>query len=126
MRKATYRIPRAEGDGEDAELTVTQVGGSVDDNVRRWEGQFKEGEKAKTMSRKVGELAVTVVELEGTFTGGGMPGMAPGEPKAGWALLAAIADTAGGAHFFKMTGPKKTVQAARAELEELCASFQPK
>jgi hypothetical protein len=40
MRLATYRVPRAPGDGVDAELSVTQAGGSVEANAERWIGQF--------------------------------------------------------------------------------------
>src|SRR6185295_17892685 len=49
MRAATYKIPAAKGDAEDAECAVFYFGqgqgGSVDMNVQRWVGQF-EGAKA--------------------------------------------------------------------------------
>ncbi len=40
MRKATYVIPRAAGDAEDGELSVSQAGGTVDQNVARWAQQL--------------------------------------------------------------------------------------
>src|SRR5207302_1911498 len=43
MRKATYKIPKAAGDAEDAELAVSSAGGGVDANIKRWEQQFGEG-----------------------------------------------------------------------------------
>ncbi len=121
MRLATYRVPRAEGDGEDAELSVTQAGGSIDANVERWMGQFgEEGRRtAKRTTRKVGSLDVTVVEVEGTFSGG--MGPKAGAEK-GWALLGAIVATPGMPHFFKLTGPVKSVKAAKAEFDQLVGS----
>ena len=43
MRKATFKIPRAEGDPEDGEMSVSLAGGTVDQNVQRWSGQFERG-----------------------------------------------------------------------------------
>lgn len=122
MRLATYKIPRAPGDAADAEMSVMQAGGTVDANVERWVGQFDaEGQKtAKRTTKKVGALEVTIVEVEGTFSGGMGPASGP---QAGSALLAAIVATPDMPHFFKMTGPAKTVKAARAELDALVASF---
>src|SRR5690349_6919025 len=47
MRKATYKIAKAVGDAEDAELTVTAASGGVDANVTRWAGQFGNAEPKK-------------------------------------------------------------------------------
>lgn len=126
MRKATYAIPKAEGDAEDGEMSVTQIGGTVDLNVQRWQGQFQGSPEAKTNEKVAHGLKVTVVEIEGTFTAsGGGPMMGkPGEPKEGWKLLAAIADTRP-ATFFKLTGPKKTVDAARGDFDALVDSITP-
>jgi hypothetical protein len=125
MRLATYRVPRAAGDSEDGELSVTQVGGSVDANADRWIGQFDAaGQKtAKRTTRKVGSLDVTIVEVQGKYNGGMGKAPAPGET---WALLGAIVATSGAPYFFKLTGPSKTVLAARGELDELVSSLTPK
>lgn len=123
MRLATYRI------GQDAEMAVSQAGGSIDANVDRWINQFGPDAKknSKVTTKKVSGLDVTIVEVEGTFGGGGMGmnGPAPGA-KENWALLGAIVATPGMPHFFKLTGPAKTVKAARPELDELVASITQK
>lgn len=124
MRKATYKIPRAEGDSEDAELTVSAAAGGVDANVKRWAGQFGDA-KAETEKRKVGDLDVTVVQIKGTFAAGGMMG-APSSPKEKQMLLGAIVDVGDRQHFFKMTGPEKTVTAARPDFEKLVSSLRAK
>jgi hypothetical protein len=126
MRKATYKVAKAEGDPEDAELAVSQAGGGVDANVERWSKQFEKGASDTTRreERKVGELKVTIVELTGTFASG-MPG-ADTTPKTDWAMLGAIIETQPQTTFFKLTGPKKTVMAAKADFDKLVASLRAK
>ncbi len=128
MRKATYKIPHAEGDTEDAELSVSQAGGTVDANVQRWAGQFERGkdEPVNRKQMKVGDLDVTVVELHGTFAGGGMPGAPAAGPKPSWALLGAIVETQGSLTFFKLTGPEKTVQSAKPAFDKFVEGFRAK
>jgi hypothetical protein len=122
MRLATYRVPHAPGDAEDPDLSVMQAGGSVDANVQRWIGQFdSEGQKtAKRSTKKVSGLEVTILEVEGTYAGG--MGKDRGDAS-GWALLGAVVATPGMPHFFKLTGPAKSVKAARAEFDQLVATF---
>ncbi|MDP9034930.1 MAG: hypothetical protein M3O50_08985 [Myxococcota bacterium] len=122
FRLATCRIPRAAGDETDAELSITQAGGSVDANAERWIGQFDPaGQKtAKRTTRRVGGLDVTIVEVQGTYSGGMAKDASGG---AGWALLGAIAATPGSPYFFKLTGPAKTVLASRHEFDQLVSSF---
>jgi hypothetical protein len=128
MRKATYHVKAAPGDAEDAELSVSQAGGTVDMNIKRWAGQFEltPGTGApKSEPRLVGDFKVTVVEMHGTWTGSGMPGSPAGAPKPGYALLGAIVDTATPT-FFKLTGPEKTVMAAKTDFDKLVQSLRAK
>lgn len=124
MRKATYKIPRAGGDSEDAELTVTVAGGDVDSNVARWSAQFDGSPEAKREERTMTGFKLTVVEIEGAFKGMTPPGGEAPKPRAGTKMLAAIADVEGALVFFKMTGPIKTVDAARADFEKLMTSLK--
>src|SRR4051812_22502423 len=77
MRAATYALPAAKGDSEDGELAVfffgQGQGGSAQDNVKRWVGQFSQPDGkpsdsvAKTAEKKVGQgLKATFVEVSGT------------------------------------------------------------
>jgi hypothetical protein len=122
MRIATYRVPRAPGDTADGELSIAQAGGSPEANAARWIGQFDQtGQKtSRQTTRKVGSLDVLVVEVQGTFSGG-MGG--DGKPQPGWALLGAIVPTQGLPHFFKLTGPAKTVLAARGEFDAMMGTL---
>lgn len=126
MRKATYRVPRAAGDSEDAELTVSQAGGSVEMNVARWAGQLgKKSGEVKREKKRVAGLDVTVVEIHGEYGGMAMPGAPAQEKKGGWALLGAIVETSPPT-FFKMTGPDKTVGAARADFDRFVDGLKAK
>ncbi len=127
MRKATYRVPRAEGDIDDGEISVMQAGGSVDANVDRWAKQFENGKAAlKRDARTVGAYKVTVVEVQGTLLGTNMPTapINPTGPKPNWALLGAIVETPSGLWFFKLLGPQKSVAAARADFDKLVMSMR--
>lgn len=125
MRIATYKIPKVEGDSEDAELSVSQAGGSLEANIERWKGQFTDspGEPIRE-DKKVGKYDVTIVEISGTFASG-MPGAAT-EPKTKFTMLAAIVATGGQSHFFKLTGPEKTVASAKADFNKMIDSLREK
>jgi hypothetical protein len=131
MRKATYQIPFAPGDPENAELAVfffgSDQGGSVEDNVKRWVGQFQSAPGAtKRREKSMSPMKQWIVETEGAYMGSGMnPGQASG-PKPNFALLGAIVETPVGKYFFKMTGPKKTVQGARGDFQSLIDSVKMK
>src|SRR5262245_53167388 len=73
MQRVVFTLPRAEGDPEDATITVFFFGpgggGGLDANVKRWKDQFKApaGEKAKVEKMKVGDVDITTVDVQGTF-----------------------------------------------------------
>jgi len=129
MRKAQYRLPKAEGEAGDAELVVYYFGqgegGSVEDNLERWYGQFQQPdgsaskEKAKVNRRTVAGMPVTSVDVGGTYAPGSMNPMMPHgpEPRPGYRMLAAIVETAQGPYFFKLTGPEKTVESWRGSFD---------
>ena len=128
MRLAQYRLPHAEGDPEDAELVVFYFqgqGGSVEANVERWVGQFKKpdgstaSDLAKIIDKESNGVSLTIVDVSGTYAPRRGPMMAAEEPKPDFRMLAAIAETAAGPWFFKLTGPQNTV----AKWEESFFSF---
>lgn len=122
MRLATFKAPIASGDSAAPEMTVMQAGGSLDANIERWAGQFGDEGKAalKREDRKIAGYDVIVVSTHGPY--GGMSGeVKANEP---YALLAAIVMTPDMPYFFKMTGPMKSVEAARKDFDALLASFK--
>ncbi len=131
MRRAQYAVPGPAGDGE---LTVfyfgSGQGGSVEDNLARWYGQFQQADGRETRAvatretRTVQGMNITVTRARGRFTGGGMPGSAPAAPREDYALLGAIVETPEGPWFFKLTGPSATVEGARGSFDALLGSMR--
>jgi len=126
MRTATYMIPAAPGDSEEAECAVfLNIGGGVQPNIDRWVGQFEKTDGAPNQKMElINGLSVTMVDVSGTFKGGGaMMGQSSG-PKASYRLLGAIAQAPDGEVFFKLTGPAKTVTAAQGEFQAMLKSLK--
>jgi hypothetical protein len=116
MRKATYRVPPAPKDPEGGEMAVfffRGEGGSTEANIQRWIAQFLDAKPSdvKRAQRTINGMSQTIVEIEGTFASG-MPGEPP-TPKPKYRLIGTVVETPVGPYFFKLTGPRKTVEAAR-------------
>jgi hypothetical protein len=117
MRKATYKVPRLAKDPEDVEVAVfyfgANQGGGTEANIQRWISQFSDAKPSdvKRTVRTVAGMQQTIVEIEGTYASG-MPG-GEATPKGRFRLLGAVVESPGGSYFFKMTGPKDSVAAAR-------------
>lgn len=130
MRLATYVVPAAAGDAEDARCAIYYFGpdggGGVEDNVRRWASEFEGGTEPARSSKDVHGIRVTRVRLAGTYLAhGAMSGEATG-PRPDWMLLGAIAEGPQGHVFFKCSGPKKTMEAAVPEFDAMIASLRKK
>lgn len=127
MRKASYTLPKQAGDNDAPDLAISVAGGSIDANIDRWVQQFSEDSKPtlKKKTRKIGTWEVTLVELKGTWLGSGMnAGGVP--PKHGYAMLAAIVPVSEDAKwFFKVVGPEKSIEAARADFDVFVNSVRP-
>lgn len=131
MRAAEYGVVGAGGAGE-AVLAVFHfgagAGGSVQDNVDRWAGQFTGPGGAPAVPviahRTVGALAVTTVEANGSMAAA-MAGAPEAAPAAASKLLGAIIEGPGGMVFFKLTGQSATVESARVAFDALLASLTP-
>jgi hypothetical protein len=132
MRAATYQVPPAAGDTAPAECAIyffgAGQGGSVADNLDRWNGQFRGADgkpaPATVATRTVRSLRMTTMETAGEYSGMGGP-MASAPPVRGYRLLAAIVEGSGGHVFVKFTGPNRTIMEHRNDFERLLASFQP-
>lgn len=119
MRIAQYKLPKADGDTEDALLVVYYFGqgqgGPAQANIDRWVNQMKQPDgqpskdKAKTDTMTVNGLAVNTVDVTGNYSGGMSPDSAPVDSKSIYRLRAAVVETPKGSYFVKLTGPEKTV-----------------
>ncbi len=130
MRKAQYKVPGAAGEAECAVFYFgAGQGGDPAANAQRWASQFtppagvKAEDNLKTSTIDVGGIKVTMVEVKGTYSGGGMMGQ-PSTPLANAMLLGAIAEGPDANWFFKLTGPEKTVADARAAFDGMIKSLK--
>jgi hypothetical protein len=118
---------RGAASAEDAvDISVARAGGSMDSNVARWQGQFDGDPALRRNDTSIQGLPVTLVDIRGTYRGGGMMPAAEPETHPGWTLLAAIvAPPAGAPYFFKVLGPSSAVDKARSAFGALVQSLKP-
>ena len=120
MRKAQYALPRAEGDPEDGEVVVfffgAREGGNLEDNLARWRGQFKTADgkpvgddAVKRESITIDNMKVTLLEVNGRYDPGMMPGAPARGPSDNFRMIAAVVESPGGNWFIKATGPSATM-----------------
>jgi hypothetical protein len=97
------------------------AGGSIDQNVQRWEMQFKDetGGSVVAYPKKitVAGCPVTKVSLDGIMKGG-MPG-GPSADSPNWALRGALIEGPQGLVVVKLSGPKETVDGASQAWEQM-------
>lgn len=134
-----FEIPAAKGDDRPARITVMGAGGTVEDNVRRWYGQFRQPDDsdtekaAKVEEKDVAGQRVTLVDISGTYLD------KPGGPFAGGQtierkdhrMLAAIIQThhdgkKSGNYFIKLIGPKQTVADSKKGFNQMIESLKEK
>lgn len=111
MRLANYRVPKAEGSPEDAEVSVAIAGGDVESNINRWVKQFEGTPQVTRNSKDMKPIRITHVEITGTYAPGGMQGgdKPPGKPN--YTMLGEILELPGIGYFIKFVGPTDTVRA---------------
>ena len=119
MRVAQYRLPKAEGDTEDASLVLYYFGqgqgGTTAANMERWVGQMKQEDgsaskdKAKEENFEANGLKVATVDISGTYVAETAPGSGTLLNKPGYRLRAAVVETPKGSYYVKLVGPVKTV-----------------
>jgi hypothetical protein len=119
MRAAQYKLPKTEGDSEDASLVLyyfgATQGGSPQANIDRWIAQIQQADgssskdKAKTETMTVNGLKITTVDVTGTYTAEMAPGSGTTHNDANYRLRAAVIETPKGNYFLKLVGPAKTV-----------------
>ena len=127
MRKAQFKLPHAENDTFDGELTVIPAFGGMDANIQRWKQQFKEVPEPLINKREVSGMEVSIVQLDGTYLYKARP-MDPAEtvqPRPDYRVLAAVVQAPGGQVFFKSFGPRATMEKWQEAFTDMVDSFAP-
>jgi hypothetical protein len=131
MRAADFILP---GKAGDAELIVYYFGaggaGSVEDNLDRWLKQFQQpdGKESRDVAKiekvKLAGQDATIVSVTGRYVAPAMPGGSEQVDKADQALLAAIVPSPAGPYYFKLVGPKATLDAQAAAFRAMLDSLK--
>jgi hypothetical protein len=134
MRVAQYKLPKAEGDKEDASLVLyyfgASQGGTAQANIDRWIGQMQQPDgsdsksKAKTENLTVNGLKVTSVDVTGTYTAEMAPGSQTFHNDNDYRLRAAVIETPKGNYFVKLAGPAKTIARWDQSYNDYLQSFE--
>jgi hypothetical protein len=134
MRLTQFKLPRAEGDKEDAELAVfffKSGSGSVEDNLKRQLNKFEpaEGEKevkAKVEKTKVGPVDATYQDVQGTFLSK-FPPFAPNAKitrKPSYRQLYVVFRNETGEYYLTLLGPAKTVEKHKKDFDAFLKNFK--
>lgn len=129
MRQLQYRVPGEAGDGQFIVYYFGPgQGGSVEQNIARWQSQFTGPEGGRVepeIERFEAEgMPVTVVELSGTYARS--MGMGPGgDTKDDQTLLVGIVESGQGSLFAQLFGPAGTVEAAREGFDGFVHEIAP-
>jgi hypothetical protein len=134
LRVAQYKLPKAEGDPEDALLVVyyfgATQGGAVQANIDRWISQMQQPDgsaskdKAKTETSTVNGLKVTSVDVSGTYTAEMAPGSGSMHNDKEYRMRAAVIETPKGNYFLKLVGPAKTMGHWEQSVANFVQSFE--
>jgi hypothetical protein len=127
FRTLQYAVA-GEGDSTKAADLIISVfmgddGGPLDANITRWKGQFRVGDaapEAKLSDKQIGPMKVTFVELEGDYMAMGAPA-----PRKDFSQIGAITEATGRKVFFRLIGPKETVEANRADFMKMIDGLMP-
>jgi len=134
MRVAQYKLPKVEGDKEDASLVLyyfgATQGGTAQANIDRWISQMQQPDgssskdKAKTDTMTVNGLKVATVDVTGTYTAEMAPGSKTFHNDDNYRLRAAVVETTKGNYFVKLTGPAKTIARLDQSYTDYLKSFE--
>ncbi len=126
-----FAVPAVEGDELEGRVTVMAAGGSIDANIKRWFGQFKQPDgsstekRAKVEEKEIAGQEVHLVDLAGTFSDRRGPAF-PAVEREKYRMLAAIIVTDEAQFFIKFYGPRKTVGENKKRFEKMIAGLAAK
>jgi hypothetical protein len=133
MRFAQFKLPRTDGDKEDAELVIFKgFGGSARDNVKRWKEQFiaPEGKKIDEVSHveemKIGGANATYLDVSGTYLFKARPidPDSKAEKRPDYRMLAVHFEGPQNVYHIKLVGPAKTIAHYKKGFDEWLKAFK--
>ncbi|MCB1055550.1 MAG: hypothetical protein KDD11_08565 [Acidobacteria bacterium] len=127
MRMAQASLPGPDGT-QPAEFTAFFFGpgggGGTEANLQRWAGQIAADGPAKRETFDSHGLKVHWIEVFGTLQASAMMGMGPGTDQPDSGLFGAVVEGPGGPWFFKVTGPRATLESNRVAFRKMLESVR--
>jgi hypothetical protein len=134
MRLAQFKLPKAEGDPEDAQIIIYKLpggSGTAEQNLQRQRAKFKPAEGKDKVEEKLDKIKVGTIEapyqdLTGTY----LSKFPPADPKAkvteksNYRQLYVVLVTDKGDFYPTLIGPAKTVEKHKKEFEEFLKNFK--
>lgn len=136
MRMQQFKLPKAEGDPEDAELALFFFrgnAGSVQDNLARQEKKFEipAGKKPEDVIKvekiKLGGTDAVYQDIQGTYlkkAGGPFDPNAKITKMPSYRQLYVIFETKDGQYYMTLVGPAKTIEKHKKGFEEWLKHFK--
>jgi len=136
MRMQQFKLPKAEGDPEDAELALFFFrgnAGSVQDNLARQEKKFEipAGKKAADVIKvdkiKLGTHDAVYQDIQGTYlkkAGGPFDPNAKVTKMTAYRQLYVVFENKDGQYYMTLVGPAKTIEKHKKGFEEWLKNFK--
>lgn len=134
MRLTQFKLPKADGDKEDAELAVFYFkgggAGSTEANLKRQTAKFQPAEGKDKVEEtvdkkfKVGSIDAIYQDVKGTFIKKPFPMAATGTPMKGYRQLYVLFETKDGQYYLTLLGSEKTVEKHKKGFDEFLKNFK--
>jgi hypothetical protein len=132
MRTHQFKLPKAEGDKEEAELALfffKAGSGSLEANLKRQTAKFqpadgKDKVEEKVEKTKVGTVEATYQDVAGTYLKKPFPMAEKATPFPGYRQLYVVFETKDGQFYMTLIGPAKTVESHKKAFEEWLKNFK--
>jgi hypothetical protein len=132
LRQGQFRLEKAEGDKEDAEVAIfySPGGGGVDANLKRQLAVFEPAKGSdkvdvKQEKLKIGKNEAVYMDIKGTFLKKAFPMAKESTPMADYRQIYVIFEDADGAvASLWLRGPAKTVEKHKKEFDEWVKNFK--
>jgi hypothetical protein len=116
MIEAEFAIPKLETDPANGRVIIMASGGTIEQNIDRWYGQFTQPDGkdtkdvAKIEVKEVNKLKIHIVDISGTFLDTmGNPG-GPKTARDNYRMLGAIIEWPAANYYLKCYGPAETMK----------------
>lgn len=133
LRSYQFRLPKADGDKEDADLGILpDVTGKDEDNIARWKKMFLPvdgktiDETSKLEKLKVGDAKLTYLDVQGTY----LKKQRPLDPdfKAmkmpNYRMFSVLFETKENTHLIRVIGPAKTLEQNKKAFDDWLKAFK--